>query len=237
MDDGGETGLSQDDIGSATSGVGGTFDGDTNVGAGQGGGIVGTITSHGAKVAETLETLDDLVLVLGEDTGETIGIQDHLVEGGMLAAGGGTVLQDLGGIHMVAQAETTSSFLRDGELVTGDHLDLDTESHSIVDSLFGILAGRVKDGEETDELETVALSLKVVTLNFLESDSQGTETTHSEFLNVSLELVLDILGLVAAAKLNNDAGHTLGDALELSGGLLAVGTLGTLVDGVERLEI
>ena len=81
------------------------------------------ITSHGAKVAETLETLDDLVLVLREDTGETVGIQDHLVEGGVLTSGGGTILQHLGGIHVVTQAETTAGFLGDGELITSDHLD------------------------------------------------------------------------------------------------------------------
>ena len=174
MNDGRETGLSQDDIGSTTSSVSSTLHGDTNVGTREGGSIVGTITSHGAKMTETLKTLNDLVLVLGEDTGETISIQDHLVEGGMLAAGGRSVLQDLGGIHVVAQTETASSFLGNGKLITGDHLDLDTKSHSIVNGLFGILAGRIEDGEETDEFETIALSLVIITLDFLKSDSKGT---------------------------------------------------------------
>lgn len=41
------------------------------------GGVVGTVTNHGAEVTETLERLDDLVLVLGEDSGETDHIEDH----------------------------------------------------------------------------------------------------------------------------------------------------------------
>ena len=237
MDDGRETGLGQDDIGSTASSVGGTLYSNTDVGTGQGRGIVGTVTGHGAKVAETLEALDDLVLVLGEDASETISIQNHLVEGGVLASGGGSILQDLSGIHVVAQTETTPSFLGDSELITSNHLDLDTESHSIVDSLLGVLTGRVEDGEETDKFETVTLSFVITTLDFLKSDGEGTETTHSEFLNVSLEPVLDLLGLVAAAKFDDDAGHALGDTLELSGGLLTVGNLGTLVDGVEWLEV
>ena len=237
MNDGRETGLGQNDIGGTTSSIGSTLDGDTDVGTGQGRGIVGTITGHGAKVAKTLETLDDLVLVFGEDTGETIGVQDHLVEGGVLAAGGGTILQDLSGVHVVAQTETTSSFLRNSELITSNHLDPDTESHGIVDRLLGIFTGRVEDGKETDELEAVALSIVIITLNFLESDSQGTETTHSEFFNVGLEPVLDIVGLVATAELDNDAGHALSDTLELAGGLLTVGALGTFVDRVEWLEV
>jgi hypothetical protein len=89
VDDGGETGLIEDDISSTVGGVSGTSVSDTNIGTGESGGVVGSITSHSAKVAETLQTLDDLVLVLGEDTSETIGVQNHLVEVGVLAAGGG----------------------------------------------------------------------------------------------------------------------------------------------------
>ena len=237
VNNGGETGLSQDDIGSTTSSVSGTLYSDTDVCTGQSRGIVGTITGHGAEVAETLDTFDDFVLVLGEDTGKIIGIQDHVVEGSVFVAAGRTVLQDDSGIHVVTQTETTSGFLGDGELITSDHLDLDTENHSIIDGLLGVLTGRVEDGKEADEFKTVTLSLVITTLDLLKSDSQGMETARSELLNISLESVLDLVGLVARAKLDDDAGHTLGDALELSSGLLTVGTLGTLVDGVERLEV
>ena len=56
---------------------------------------------------------------------------------------------------------------------------------------------------------------------------KGTETT-CELLNVFLKLVLN---LIAGAKLDDDAGRTLGDALEFAGGLFAVGApLGKFVD-------
>ena len=237
MNDGGETGFSQNDICGTTGSVGGTLDSDTDIGTRQGGGVVSTITSHGAKMTKALETFNDLILVLGENAGETIGVQDHLVQVGMLATGGGSVLQDLGGIHVVTQTKTTSSFFSDGELITGDHLDSYTEKESIINGLLGVLTGRVEDGEETDEFETVTLSLVVVTLDFLGSDSEGTETTGGKFLDVILESVLDLVGLVAGAKLDDDAGHTLRDALKTAGRLLTVSTLGALVNGVEGFEV
>jgi hypothetical protein len=44
VDDGGQTGLREDDVSGATGSIGGTFDGDSDVGAGQSGGVVGTVT-------------------------------------------------------------------------------------------------------------------------------------------------------------------------------------------------
>lgn len=237
VDDGGETGLSQDDIGGTTGSVSCTLDGDTDVGTGQSWGVVGTITSHGAQMSKTLQPLDNLVLVLGEDSSETVGVHDHLVEGAVLAARGGAILEHTSGVHVVTETETTTSLFGDSELITSDHLDLDTEVHSIVDGLLGILTGRVEDGEQTDELETIAFTFVVVVVELLVSDGQSTETTSGVVLDIGFEPVLDLFGLVAAAKLNNDTGHALGDTLELASGLLTVGDLRTLVDGVEWLEV
>jgi hypothetical protein len=62
-------------------------------------------------VTETLNPLDDLELVLGEDTGETVGVHDHLIEGGILSTGGGSVLEDLGRVHVVTESESSSGLL------------------------------------------------------------------------------------------------------------------------------
>jgi hypothetical protein len=231
VDDGGKSGLGKNDVGGTTSGVSGTLDGDTDVGTGESGSVVGTVTSHSAEVTETLKTLDDLVLVLGEDTGETVGVEDHLVESQVLAAGReATGLENLSGVllrrgksvrdnemgararegtnHVVTESETTSGLLGDSKLVTSNHLDANTESLSLVDGLLGVVTGRVVDGEETDELETVTLSEGVAGRNVLDSDGEGTKTTGSELLNVLLESVLDLSGLVAGAELDDDTGHT-----------------------------
>jgi len=92
-----------------------------------------------------------------------------------------------------------SSFLRDGELITSDSLDLNTESHSIADGLLSIFTGKAEDGEEICELETVGLNLVIITLDFFESNGQGMETTHGEHLNIGLKPVLSPVGLVAGA--------------------------------------
>lgn len=56
MDDGRETGLSQDDIGSTSSSIGGTFDGDTDIGARESGSVVGAVTSLcNGQLRETVE--------------------------------------------------------------------------------------------------------------------------------------------------------------------------------------
>ena len=70
----------------------------------------------------------------------------------------------------------------------------------------------VEDGEKTDELEAVTLTLGIVTVNLLVGNRESTETTLSELLDIGLETILDLVGLVARAKLDDDTGHTLGDA-------------------------
>jgi len=50
--------------------------------------------------------------------------------------------------------------------------------------------------------ETVGLSLVIITFDFLESNGQGMETTHGEFLNAGLKVVLNLVGFVAGADLD-----------------------------------
>ncbi len=86
----------------------------SDIGAGKGGGVGGTIASHGAEMSKALETklqvspsltltaysclpFDDLVLVLREDTNEAIGIHNYLAECSMLSTGAGPSLRTLAG--------------------------------------------------------------------------------------------------------------------------------------------
>jgi hypothetical protein len=78
-------------------------------------------------MAKTLETLHNLILVLGEHSSEAIGIHDHLVERQVLATWSGTVLEHLNGVHVVTQAEAEASLLGNNELVTSNQLNFDTE--------------------------------------------------------------------------------------------------------------
>ena len=136
MDNGGETGFREDDIGGTAGDVSGTFHSDTDV---------GTVTSHGAEMSETLETklqvsegltlnsvenlpFDDLILVLREDTRKTTGIHDHLVECTVLSTGSRTVLEDLDAVHVVAKSKPKSNLLSNGELTTSNHLTFDSKA-------------------------------------------------------------------------------------------------------------
>jgi hypothetical protein len=80
VNDGTETRGKEDDIGSRAGSVRGTLDGNTSIGLLQRGSVVDTITSHGNKVTTLLKNLDDIVLVLGEDLGETIGSLNEIVD-------------------------------------------------------------------------------------------------------------------------------------------------------------
>lgn len=238
VDDSRETGLSKDNVGSTSGSVGGTLDSDTDVGTRKSRGIVGTVTSHGTKVTKVLDTLDNLELVLREDTSETVGVHDHLVKVGVLATSLGTFLQNLGRVHVVTKTKSSTGFLSNSKLVTSNHLDLDTESHSVVNRLLGVRSGRVEDRKETDKLETVALSGGVITSNILESDSESTETTSGKLLNIGLKLVFKLVGLVTGTDFNDDTSHTLGSTLKLATvHFVSVSDLGTLVNRVEGFEV
>ncbi len=238
LDDGGKTGLGKDNVGSTTSSIGSTLDGNTDVGTGKSRSIVGTVTSHGSQVTKTLKTLNDLVLVLGEDTGETVDIENHLVERLVRRTSGeDTVNENLGVEHAVTKTKTTTGLLGNSELITGNHLDANTESLSVVKGLLGVVTGRVKDSKKTKKLEAVTLSLNLSGRNLLEGDGETTKTTVGELLNVSLKTVLLLLSLVALAEVDDDGSHTLGNTLDLAGRLLEVSDLGTLVNRVEGLEV
>ena len=105
---------------------------------------------------------------------------------------------------MVTETETTASLLGDGELVTGRHLDLDAEGDGVVDRLLGVLARRVVDREQTDELEAIASVLLVAGRDVLHRNRERTQTATGKLLDVSLELVLELGRLVARAELDDD---------------------------------
>jgi hypothetical protein len=138
--------------------------------------------------------------------------------------GAGPSFKTLARIHAVTQTKTTAGLFSDGGLIAGDHLDLDTKKESVVNGLLGVIAGRIEDGEEVDNHSWSS------PLTSPRATARARRAAHSEFLDVSLE---SILGLVARARLNDDAGRTVGDTLEWPR-LLEVSTLGTLVDGIER---
>ena len=240
MDDGRKPRFSQDNVGGTSGSISSTFDGDTDVGSRKGRSVVCTVTSHSTKVTKTLDTLDNFELVLWEHPGETVGVHDHFVQVLEFRVWSGAVLEHLGSVHVVTQTETSTGFLCDSELVTSNHLNLDTEANGVINGLLGVGTRGVKDGEQTDELETGSLHvfLELGTRDILVGDSKSTETTSSVFFNIGFQLVLETVGLVSGAEFDNDTSHTLGGTLELASiHVVSVGDLGSFVDGVERFEV
>ena len=74
----------------------------------------------------------------------------------------------------------------------------------------------------------------IIAVQFLASDSQDTETANSKVLHIFLRPLLQLLGLVARAKLDDDTRHTLCNTLEFAARLF---TLSRLIDGVEQFEV
>ncbi|RUS32167.1 hypothetical protein BC938DRAFT_476126 [Jimgerdemannia flammicorona] len=171
VDDRGQTGGEQDDIGSGASSISAAVDSNTDVSLLKSGGIVDTVTSHTNKQTLVLEKLDDAVLVFGNDLGETISADTVL---GDLLLGLVGVDEVVGIEDDTAHTETTGNFLGNDELITGNHLDVDTEGITFADGLTRIGTRGVEKRDHTDKLV-----LFLVTGDSA-SDTEGTETTASE---------------------------------------------------------
>ncbi|KAH6235051.1 hypothetical protein HBI42_021380 [Parastagonospora nodorum] len=81
QDDRRQTRGKEDDISGGLSSLGGTLDSNTTVRLLERRGVVDTVSGHGSQVTTLLQHLYDLVLVFGEDFGETVGALDKVVLG------------------------------------------------------------------------------------------------------------------------------------------------------------
>ena len=96
---------------------------------------------------------------------------------------------------------------------------------------------RIKDAKKTNQLETISFGLRIITIQLFMNDSGGTKTTACKLLHISLKLVLDFVGLVVYAKVDDNTCYMLVDTLKLARRSFQIGELRTLVDGVEWLEV
>jgi hypothetical protein len=230
VDDGGKTRGKEDDIGSGTSSIGSTLDGDTGIGLLEGRSIVDTITSHGNEVATLLENFDDVVLVLGEDLSETIGSLNEIVHlrSGHVSTSGKTKLLSV--VDVGTEAELTRSLTSDTDGITSQHLDGKTKVLGLVDGLRGIVTRRIRARHDTENLP--------MALTALAGNTKGTETTGSELGDLVLVVVENILGdgVVFLDGTENEERSSLNtdNALALRG-LDDGGDL--LGDGIEGVEL
>lgn len=230
INDGTETRGEEDNIGGGAGSVRGTLDSDTSIGLLERGSIVDTVTSHGNQVTTLLENLDDVVLVLGEDLGETIGSLNEIVN---LRAGHVTTTAEAETLSVVdvgTETELAGSLTSNADGITCKHLDGETEGLGFVDGAGSVVTGRVRAGHDSENLPRALATLA--------SNTERTETTGSELSNLVLVGLVNLLGdgVVLLDGLENEQRGTL-DA----GNALALGRLddgnNLLGDGVEGVEI
>lgn len=230
VDDGRETGGKEDDIGGRSGGVRGTLDGNTGVGLLERWSVVDTVTSHGNEVATLLQDLDDVVLVLGEDLGETIGSLDEIVDVGSGHGTATTETETFSVVDVGSETELAGSFTGNTDGVTSQHLDGETEGLGFVDGLSGVVAWRIGARHDSEDLPG--------TFTALASNTERTETTGSEFGDLVLVGGVNVLwdGVVFLDGLENEERSTLDTDDALTLGALDNGR-DLLGDGVEGVEL
>jgi hypothetical protein len=230
INNGTQTRSKEDDIGGGAGSVGGTLDGNTSIGLLQRGSVVDTVTSHGNEVATLLQNLDDGVLVLREDLGETIGSLNEIVN---LRTGHVTTTAKTEALSVVdvgTKTELTRSLTGNTDSVTSKHLDGETKALGLVDSAGSVVSRGVRAGHDSEDLPS--------TLTSLASNTKRSETTCGELGDTVLIGSIDFLrdGVILLDSLEDEKWGTLDTDDTLTLGRLD-NSLDLLRDGVEGVEV
>lgn len=230
VNDGTETGGKEDNIGGGTGSIRGTLDGNTSIGLLQRGSVVDTVTSHGNEVTTLLENLDDGVLVLGEDLGETISSLDEIVDLRARHVTTTTETKTLSVVDVGAETELARSFTGNTDGVTSKHLDGETETLGLIDSAGSVVTRGVRAGHDSENFPS--------TLTTLAGNTKRTETTGSKLGDAVLVSLVDLLrdGVVLLDSLENEERGTLDTDDALALGRLN-NSLDLLGDGVKGVEV
>ena len=229
VNDSGETRSQEDDISSRTGSIRCTLDGNTSVGLLERWSVVDTITSHSNQVTTLLQDLDDIVLVLGEDLSETIGSLNEIVNLRTGHVTTTTKTKTFSIVDVCSKTELAGSLTSNTDGVTSQHLDGETKSLSFVDSLCSVVSWGVRARHDTENLPMAFTTLA--------GNTEGTETTGSEFSNLVLVVIEDLLidGVVFLNSAENEERGTLNTDDTLALGRLDNGS-NLLGDGIEGVE-
>ena len=172
-------------------------------------------------MATLLEERYDLVFVFREDFCETIGRFDEITN----VRARHTATDELFRVVDVGfEAELLAGLLGDGDSITSEHLDVDTEVVGFTDGAGRVGTGRVEHAEHTEELPLFAFLLR--------GDTKGSETASGELLS-GVTVVGDGVS-VKLGEFEDSIWGSLG-ASDLFAVLLDFGG-NALGDGVERGE-
>jgi hypothetical protein len=168
--------------------------------------------------------------VLGEDLGETIGSLNEIVDLRTRHVTTTTKTKTLSVVNVCTETELAGSLTSNTDGIASKHLDGKTKALGLVDSAGSIVAGRVRARHDTENLPS--------TLTSLASNTEGSETTGSEFSNSILVGSINFLGdrVVLFDSLENKERSSLDtdDALSLR---RLNDSLNLLGDRIERMEV
>jgi hypothetical protein len=170
-------------------------------------------------VTTLLQHLDDLVLVLGEDFGETIGTLNEVVLAGTSET---TVDKTLRVVDLGTESKHLASFLGNSDSVTSQHLNGKTEVLGFSDGVGSVVTRGIEHGVHSEQLPGLTL--------LLDGNTERTETTASEFS--SLVTVETGFFLRALGQVKDGLGGTLG--ANVTDTIAGTDSGNTLRDGVER---
>ncbi|KAH3673884.1 hypothetical protein OGATHE_001864 [Ogataea polymorpha] len=185
VNDGRKTWSKENDIGSRSGRVRGTFDGNTSVGLLKRWGVVDTVTSHGNQVTSLLQNLNDIVLVLREDLSETVSVLNKVKQLGSRQVSSSGKSQSVGIENVGTKTQLSAGLLGNTNSVTSKHLDSQTELLSLVNSLSSVISRRVHTWHDTENLP--------VALTSLSGNTQRSETSGSKLGNLVFVLLENVL--------------------------------------------
>src|ERR1700758_4369809 len=166
-----------------------------------------------------LQEPHDAIFVLGKHLGEPVGRAHPGGQFGVIAGG-----VEGGGIQdVLAQADLVGDFAADGDLIAGDHHDLDAEVLGSSDGDRGVHAGRVGQRQHTHHApDIVAVG---------SGHTEGSVTMSGE----PVDYITDLAGrAVLVTECGDDLWRALADPESVS--MVVYEGFGALVDRVERGE-
>mmetsp|Transcript_35246 Transcript_35246/g.91584 ORF Transcript_35246/g.91584 Transcript_35246/m.91584 type:complete len:725 (-) Transcript_35246:873-3047(-) len=199
IDDDAQPWLGEHHVGRRTGSVSGVRHRDANITFLEGRRIVHAVACHAADVPTVLKPLHNLVLVLWENFRKAVRLLDQLVQrnASLHQAACHAGLNDIRGVHVGAHPKLARSLHANGKLVTGDHLDANAQSVSLLDGELGVVAGRVKQWDEAHELP---LGDAIRPIALCNSHTKGAVAARRVLQDALLHLSLDLWQVVRQAE-------------------------------------
>mmetsp|Transcript_28797 Transcript_28797/g.112253 ORF Transcript_28797/g.112253 Transcript_28797/m.112253 type:complete len:239 (-) Transcript_28797:533-1249(-) len=186
------------------------------------------------------QLLHDLILVLGHNSSYSITSLKHFSHGLTRGHLDFTFLfssEDVSVIHVGSHTKQASGFFANSQLVSRDHLHLDTEVERLLNGLRRIVPRRIINGNHSDERPVAIRQLLTRSSfrHFSNANSQGAVSAPCKVVNGLIDVLLELA--FGFAEVPDDLRGSLRGTHGLASGLVHICDLSTLADRIERHEM